>query len=199
MFSPVINGIIAGLSVLSLMLFLFFLLTINSRAMAPRGMIDEVTRLIIRGDYEKAADVCRRSRSVFMGPIVQRAIENAGKGHSVILDMIDSEGRRLADVVWNRISYLADISNISPMLGLLGTVIGMINAFFGLRRETGTIDSAVLSQGVGQAMTTTMFGLVVSIAALVMYSIIKSRATRTLAEAEQAVHNIADHLKRDEA
>ncbi|MEM9753560.1 MAG: MotA/TolQ/ExbB proton channel family protein [Planctomycetota bacterium] len=197
MFSPVINGCIAGLSVIALGMFLWLLLTVNARAMAPRDFLDEVTRLVVRGELEKASDLCRRARGVWVGPIVQRCVENAGQGHSVVLEMVQSEGRRAADVVWNRVSYLADISNIAPMLGLLGTVIGMITAFFGLERETGSINAAVLSRGVGQAMTTTMFGLFVAIGALVMYSIIKARATRTLAEAERAVNTIADHLQRD--
>ncbi len=196
MFSPVINTVIAALSVLAVGVFLWLLLTINTRAVAPRDFLDEVTRLVIRGDLDKAADLCRRARGVFVAPIVQRCVENAGQGHTVILEMVQTEGRRAADVVWNRISYLADISNVAPMLGLLGTVIGMITAFFGLERETGSVDAAVLSRGVGQAMTTTMFGLFVAIMALVMYSVIKSRATRTLAEAEQAVNTIADHLQR---
>ncbi|MEM8494251.1 MAG: MotA/TolQ/ExbB proton channel family protein [Planctomycetota bacterium] len=199
MFSPVINGCIAALSVIALGLFLWLLLTINARAMAPRDFLDEVTRLVVRGEHEKAADLCRRARGVWVGPIVQRCVENAGQGHSVVLEMVQSEGRRAADVVWNRVSYLSDISNVAPMLGLLGTVIGMITAFFGLERETGSINAAVLSRGVGQAMTTTMFGLFVAIGSLVMYSIIKSRATRTLAEAERAVNTIADHLQRDES
>ncbi|MEM1444426.1 MAG: MotA/TolQ/ExbB proton channel family protein [Planctomycetota bacterium] len=199
MFSPVINGCIAGLSVIALGLFLWLLLTINARAMAPRDFFDEVTRLVVRGELDKAADLCRRARGVWVAPIVQRCVENAGQGHSVVLEMVQSEGRRAADVVWNRVSYLSDISNVAPMLGLLGTVIGMITAFFGLERETGSINAAVLSRGVGQAMTTTMFGLFVAIAALLMYSIIKSRATRTLAEAERAVNTIADHLVRGDA
>lgn len=198
MFSPIINGLIAALSVIALMLFLYFLLTINNRAMVPPDLVDELTKLVVRGKTEAASDLCRAHRRVFIASIVQRCVENAGKGHSVILDMIDAEGRRRADVVWNRISYLADVSNVAPMLGLLGTVVGMIVAFFGLERESGTINATVLSRGVGQAMSTTMFGLIVAIAALVFYSIIKARATRVLADAEQAVHAIADHIKRHE-
>ncbi|MEX0744545.1 MAG: MotA/TolQ/ExbB proton channel family protein [Phycisphaeraceae bacterium] len=197
MFSPIINGIIAALSVVAVMLFLFFLLTITPRAMAPPDFIDEVTKLVIRGKHDAASDLCRAHRRAFVASVVQRCVDNPHKGHSVIMDMIDAEGRRRADVVWNRISYLADVSNIAPMLGLLGTVLGMITAFFGLEREAGTIDAAILSQGVGQAMATTMFGLVVGIMAMTFYSIIKARATRSLAEAEQAVHSITDHLKRD--
>ena len=198
LFSPVINGIIAGLSVLSLMFFLWFLLTINGRAVAPAGFVNEVTNLVLAHRYDAAADACRRSKRVFIAPVVLRSVENAGKSQSIIMSMIDSEGRRGSDIIWNRISYLADISNVAPMLGLLGTVMGMITAFFGLDKESGSIDSSVLSQGVGQAMTTTMFGLMVGISALVFYSIIKSRATKCLAEAEAAVHSIADRIRNAE-
>jgi len=198
MFSPVINGIIAGLSVLALMLFLWFLLTINVRAVAPAGFVNEVTNLVLAHRYDAAADACRRSKRVFIAPVVLRSVTNAGKSQSIIMSMIDAEGRRLSDIIWNRISYLADISNVAPMLGLLGTVMGMITAFFGLDKESGSINSSVLSQGVGQAMTTTMFGLIVGISALVFYSIIKSRATKCLAEAEAAVHSIADRIRNAE-
>lgn len=197
MFSPVINGIIAGLSVLGLIFFLFFMLTINRRTFAPSAFVDEVVKLVVRGDYERAGDVCRRAREVFAASIVLRCLENNKQNHSVMLDMIDTEGRRQADIVWNRVSYLADISNIAPMLGLVGTVLGMIKAFYGLQHESGGVDAMVLSRGVGEAMATTLFGLSVGILTLVFYSLTKARATRTLAEAEQAVHMIADHLKRD--
>mgnify|MGYP001820409929 CR=1 FL=1 len=198
MFSPVINGIIAGLSVLGLIFFLYFMMTINRRTFAPPGFVDEVVKLVIRGDYERAGDVCRRARGVFAASIVQRCVENHKQNHTVMLGMIDTEGRRQADIVWNRVSYLADISNIAPMLGLVGTVLGMIKAFYGLEHESGGVDAMVLSRGVGEAMATTLFGLSVGILTLVFYSLSKARATRTLADAEQAVHMIADHIKRDE-
>lgn len=197
MTSPVINGINLALSILALTLFAFFLLTINARAMVPADFVDEVTKLVVRGKHEAASDLCRAHRSVLVATVVQRCVDNAGKGHSVIMDMLDTEGRRRADIVWNRISYLADISNVAPMLGLLGTVMGMIKAFFGLEREAGSVDAGVLSQGVAEAMSTTMFGLMVGILALVFYSVVKARATRTLAEAEAAVHSITDHMKRE--
>lgn len=198
-YSPVINGILAGLSVLALLMFLFHMATINNRAMVPSDLVDELTKLVVARRFEQAADLCRRNRRVFIASIVQRCVENPQKQHSVVIDMIDAEGRRRADVIWNRISYLADVSNVAPMLGLLGTVLGMIRAFFLLETEPGTVNARVLSSGVGQAMATTMFGLVVGIGALVLYSIVKGRATRTLADAEASVHAIADHVKRDGA
>jgi len=195
-YSPVINGAILGLSVLSVLLFLFLLLTVNSRSMVPADLVDELTKLVMRGKYEAVADLCRAHRRVFIASIVQRCAENAGKPHALLMNIVDSEGRRRAEIVWNRVSYLADIANVAPMLGLLGTVLGMIQAFFTLETESAALTSKLLASGIGKAMSTTMFGLFVAIGTLMLYSMIKSRATRALAEAEQAVHSIADHMKR---
>jgi biopolymer transport protein ExbB len=198
--SPIINGIILGLSVISVMLFLYFLLTINDRAMVPPDLVDEVNKLVLRGKYEAASDLCRAHRRTFVATIIQRACENASKGHSTVLEVIDSEGRRRADVMWNRISYLADVANIAPMLGLLGTVLGMITAFLVAEGTELTLTTANrnLAMAIGQAMSTTMFGLIVAIVTLVFYSIIKGRATRVLADAEQAVHSVADRIRPEE-
>jgi len=195
--SPIINAIIAGLSVVALLMFIFFILTVNTAAMAPSGFIDDVTKLVLADKYEEAAKVCRLHRRIFAGSIIARCLENADKDQQVLMDVVNAEGRRRADLVWNRISYLSDIANIAPMLGLLGTVLGMIRAFFLLDTESASINSKVLSTGIGQAMATTMFGLIVAILALAFYSLVKARVTKTLADIEQTVHSIVDHLSRD--
>lgn len=195
-YSPYINGVLVGLSAIALTMFLWFLLSINGRAMAPADLVEQATKLVVAGKYEAAADLCRNHRRVFIASIIQRCAENADKDPAVLMDMIDAEGRRRADILWNRISYLADISNVAPMIGLLGTVTGMIKSFFGLSGGGGTVNAVVLSAGIGEAMSTTMFGLSVSIMALLFYSLTKGRATKALAEAEGAVHAIADHIKR---
>ncbi len=196
-FSPVINGIIACLSIFAVLLFIFFLMTISTTSMAPPSFVDAVTKMVISREYEDATRFCRNHSHVFAATIIQRCVENAAKPHSLIMNMIDVEGRRKADLVWNRISYLADLSNVAPMLGLLGTVMGMLKAFFSLEGETGTINSMALSGSIGEAMTTTLAGLALAILALIFYAIIKSRVTHSLATVEQLVHSIADHIKRE--
>lgn len=195
-FSPIINGIILVLSVLSLAWFLFLILTVNASMMAPASLTDEVTKLALRRKFESISDLCRAQRRTFTASIYQRLADNAHKDHDTLMQIIDTEGKRRADLIWNRISYLSDIANVAPMLGLLGTVLGMIKAFFLLERQVGSVDSLVLSRGVGEAMATTMFGLVVAILSLLFYSIIKARATAALAEAEAAVQSVADHMTR---
>ena len=197
--SPVINGIILILSVFAVLFFLFFVGTINSGTLAPQRFIDDVNKLVLAKKYDEAASFCRSHQKIFVASIIQRCVENAGKDHTVILDMVDSEGKRRADILWNRISYLADIANVSPMLGLLGTVLGMINAFFAMKFESLSASSSALSTSIGQAMATTMFGLIVAIFATFCYSIVRSRLTRSLASAEEVVHSLADHMKRGDA
>jgi len=196
-FSPWVNGCIAALSVLALLLFLFFLATVNPSRMVPADLVDDITRLVVARDYDEAARLCRRRNHVFVASILQRCMENASRGHAAIMEIINSEGRRRAEMVWNRTSYLADISNVAPMLGLLGTVLGMIQAFFALDFDSATAASSTLSRGIAGAMATTLFGLSVGIAALVFHSLVKSRVTRTLAEAERVVHSVTDHVKTE--
>lgn len=194
--SPIINTCILVLSIISLSMFLYFMLTITTSALAPRALVDDIKNMILKRRYDDAAALCRTHHKVFISTIIQRCVENAGKEHSVILDMIDSEGRRRADIIWNRISYLADIANIAPMLGLLGTVSGMIQAFYVLPSQSASINSRALAEAIGAAMSTTLFGLTVAIITTVFYSFIRSRVTRVLADCEEVVHSVADHIKR---
>jgi biopolymer transport protein ExbB len=167
--------------------------------MIPADFGDDVTRLVASKKYPEAAEYCRRHRKVFAASIIQRCVENADKDHATLLNIIDAEGRRRAELVWNRLSYLLDISNIAPMLGLLGTVLGLIQAFFVLPSQSTSLNSAALATSIGGAMSATFFGLTVAVASVCFYSILKSRATSALSEVERVVHNIADHMKRGEA
>lgn len=197
--SPIINGIIVFLSVVAVVMFIYFLLTINSRTFAPPGFIDDVTKLAVAKQYEQAAHLCRNHRSIFIASILQRCFENATRDAGHLMRIIENEGQRRAGLIWNRISYLIDLSVVAPMLGLLGTVLGMLQAFFVLPKESASVSSKMLAYAIGGAMTATFFGLVVAIMAVVFHSIIKSRTLRALSEAEQVVHSIADYIKRGEA
>ena len=198
--SPTINSIILILSVIATVLFVYFLTTVKGHTMAPPAFVSEFNKLVQNQDFKQGADYCRDHEHVFIASILQRCAENTRKPHAVLMDMIDTEGRRRADIVWNRISYLSDISNVAPMLGLVGTVLGMIRAFYQeLPEGSASISAGELSRHIGGAMATTLFGLTVGILALAFYAVIKGRVTQALADAEQAVHTIADQIKRDES
>lgn len=191
--SPYINGALAGLSVIASTLFLYLLLTVSTSSFMPAQFMDDVTRLIIGRQFDQAVHLCQNHRRTFAASVIQRGIENRDKDPSVMIAVQHAEGRRRAERVWSQIGYLGEIANIAPMLGLLGTVVGMIKAFFTLDTRTPSIKSTMLAQSIAEAMGTTMFGLIVALAAGVFYTILRGRATRALTDVEQSCQTLADH------
>jgi biopolymer transport protein ExbB len=194
--SPYINMTLLVLSVLTLIMFLYLMLSFSLGAFNPTRFVDDVTKLILSGQFDRAIHLCQNHGHVFGSSIIQRVIENRNKDHGVLMAILDAEGRRRSELIWNRLGYLAEIANVAPMLGLLGTVIGMIKVFFTLTTRTAGEKAAELSAGIAEAMGTTMFGLIVAILAGICYTIAKTRATRALVEAEQVCHTVADHTHR---
>lgn len=196
MTSPYINGALLALSVIAMLLFLFMLLSLTSASFNPPRFVDNVTKLILNRQFDQAVHLCQSNSGVFSSSIIQRVIENRDKEHGELMEILSAEGRRRGETIWNRVSYLSEISNIAPMLGLLGTVVGMIKVFFTLTERIAGPNVDKLSAGIAEAMGTTMFGLIVAIAAGVFYTLARSRAVRVLAEAEQVCHTIVDHTHR---
>ena len=103
----------------------------------------------------------------------------------------EAEGRRIAARLHAAVDWLADIAAIAPLVGLLGTVLGMFRAFGGIAADVSAgAKPMVLAQGVSQAIVTTIFGLAVAIPCLVAYAFFRRRAQRRIAELETAVEEI---------
>ena len=97
-----------------------------------------------------------------------------------------AEGGRIADAMMSSVDWLADIAAIAPLVGLLGTVLGMFQAFGGIASDVSAgAKPVVLAQGVSQAIVTTIFGLVVAIPSLAAYAIFRRRAQKRIAEIEE--------------
>ena len=104
-----------------------------------------------------------------------------------------AEGGRIAAAAFASVDWLADIAAIAPLVGLLGTVLGMFQAFGGIAADvTAGAKPVVLAQGVSQAIVTTIFGLVVAIPALLFHAIFRRRAARRIAELEEKADEISD-------
>ncbi|MGN0832176.1 MAG: MotA/TolQ/ExbB proton channel family protein [Kiritimatiellia bacterium] len=97
-----------------------------------------------------------------------------------------AEGGRIADAMMASVDWLADIAAIAPLVGLLGTVLGMFQAFGGIASDVAAgAKPVVLAQGVSQAIVTTIFGLAVAIPSLVAYAFFRRRAQKRIAEIEE--------------
>ena len=102
----------------------------------------------------------------------------------------EAAGSRIAAQAMAAVDWLADIAAIAPLVGLLGTVLGMFQAFGGIASDVSAgAKPMVLAQGVSQAIVTTIFGLIVAIPALVAHACLRRRAARRIAELEEAAES----------
>lgn len=104
-----------------------------------------------------------------------------------------AEGARIAERVYAAVDWLADIAAIAPLIGLLGTVLGMFQAFGGIAADVSAgAKPVVLAQGVSQAIVTTIFGLVIAIPCLMMHAIFRRRAAKLISALEIKADEISD-------
>lgn len=178
------------MSVVMVILILIFLLTIRRNAIVSDRFMNTAESMIQKRDYLGLVAFSHR-RNECMARITQKTLDftsnNPGIPFENIREIAQTEGSRQAGMLTSRITYLADIGAIAPMVGLLGTVIGMIKAFLEISaggkqgvREMG------LAEGVSEALIATAGGLAISIVALVCYSFFRGRVQKYIAELEAA-------------
>lgn len=138
------------------------------------GLAEKVAGLLLNGSEQEALKSAGESDSP-MGRILVQAIDARDLDRemleTVIVNTTDEEVRSLS----SGIQALATIGNIAPLLGLLGTVIGMIKAFMVIQQMGGKVNAAVLAGGIWEAMLTTAFGLAVALPVMVAHSYLMSR------------------------
>jgi biopolymer transport protein ExbB len=119
------------------------------------------------------------------------------EGHSqeIVAMRMESQAKRSAGELERNVAYLASIANLATLLGLLGTVAGMIVSFFNLK-ASGISDPALLAGGISQALITTAAGLTVAIPCLLFYHVFRQRVNRTLSQIEIAATDLQSYLSR---
>jgi biopolymer transport protein ExbB len=114
-------------------------------------------------------------------------MRNAPQANAELISKVaDSEGARQADLIQGQTQWLLEIATIAPMVGLLGTVMGMLSAFGAVASDVAAAKPTLLAEGVSQAIITTIFGLVVAIPAMMMYAFFRRRAAKLVAVLESA-------------
>ena len=191
-------NVIAGLSLLAIALLFFYLLSMRQGTLYPRSFIMEAQDAAEDGDLEGLRDLCLNNGSC-AAKIIGAALEQCEDGHVaehvVLRDAMEDEGGRQAGMMWQRLQYLMDIAVIAPMVGLLGTVWGMMVSFSGLESGVSMINKAdTLANGVSQAMYTTFGGLIVGIFAMAMYDLMRGRLNKLIGGMESACNSVLRRL-----
>jgi biopolymer transport protein ExbB len=130
---------------------------------------------IYAGDLDKAISYCAGQKRTPLVSVIKAGLINVPKGEDDVQAAMDEATLRESPRIERRTGYLAMISNVATLLGLLGTIIGLIHCFGAVANANPADKATILSQGISEAMYCTAFGLSVAIPSLVLYSVLQGR------------------------
>jgi biopolymer transport protein ExbB len=186
--APVIYSILSMMSVASMVIWLYSLSTFRAKDIMPAAFLDELRSLLAQEKYDEAKKLCEGKENL-LASLIKAGLTTRNLGPQVMIDAMKSEGKRASTAFWQRLSLLNDIVIIAPMLGLLGTVIGMFYAFYDVNRSIESMNA--LFDGLGIAVGTTVMGLIVAILAMMFYTTLKYRVVKTLSLVENEALNLS--------
>ncbi len=165
----------------------------QTRIIVPE-IAEAVETLAVGKDLSVAVAICERRPGPFAN-IVRAGLDHADNDWTIMRDVLEEAGRQEANLLTRRLGILETVAAVSPLLGLLGTVLGMIRVFATISLA-GLGNPETLSSGISEAMVTTAAGLIIGIPALVSYNWLTGRADRIIFELEFYSSKVLDTLRR---
>ncbi len=157
--------------------------------------VNMVIQLIHQGSVSKALDVCKLSKAAL--PVITRAgLLEYGKTPREVQNAFELAAMSEIPKLEKRTQYLSMIANVATLLGLLGTIIGLIQSFQAVAAADSSQKAALLSAGISVAMNTTAFGLIVAIPCMVFHSLIQSKTNTLIDEINENVSRIYQRIIR---
>ena len=176
-----IGYVIVGLSVAALALTLEQLFSLRRAAFSPHGMAEQLNELISRGEYRQAEQLCLENR-VLLTSLVRAGLQEIRLGYSAVEKAMEEAALFHGARLYRRIELLSVLASLSTMLGLLGTVVGLIKAFREVAESGGMAQAADLATGIYQALVTTVEGLLVAIPCMALFALFRNRLDQLVAE-----------------
>lgn len=158
-------------------------------------ILSRIEELLREQKIPEATTLCKRHQST-MTRILLVAILNYDRPKAEIKEMIEDHGRQEVPVLERYLTSLGTIASISPFLGLLGTVVGLLKVFDAMAQAGGVTNAAILSEGIHNALITTVAGLCVAIPCLVAYNYFTRKAEGLILEVERVSLRLLNILKR---
>lgn len=180
---------LAALSVIAVMLIVIYLFTLRRGAIVTGRYMTTADALLRKGDYYGLLAVSNR-HGEGVARVMRRMLDFLTKNPKATLaearEIAETEGTRQASRLNQQIAYLADIGTIAPMLGLFGTVLGMIKSFSVVASDIASTRPMLLASGVAEALVTTAAGLLIGIPAMAAYAYFRGRVQSLIADLEAA-------------
>ena len=182
------------LSMITAFLIVLFTFTVRQGTVVSDAFMNSADALIRKQDYLGLLAVCNR-RNECIARITAKTLDFATRNPTAsfeeVKEVTEAEGNRQSSLLLARIAYLGDVGAVAPMLGLLGTTLGMITTFHAISgKEYGGSNQLGLAQGVSEALLCTASGLVIGIPALIFYAIFRGKVNRLICEMEAATTHL---------
>jgi biopolymer transport protein ExbB len=185
-------------SVIALAIFLERVWALRRPAIIPDGYVDRLVELVRRGHTGEALATCRGSSGVPVARIAVRLLEDPAIDPEDARASAEEAGKREASSLYRFVEALGTIASIEPLMGLLGTVFGMIRVFQQVVYSSGqgAVDPGKLANGIWMALLTTAAGLLVAIPTYIAYKYLAGRAERLTMELEESAVSLQIALRR---
>lgn len=180
-------------SILALGIIFERLWSLRRSQVVPRAAMRRIESLVREGDLTAAREYCAQT-ATSLGNILMSGMEHAGHRRAVIKEIVEEAGRQEVVHLERYLNLLGAIASLTPLLGLLGTVLGMIKVFAAIS-AMGLGNPGVLAGGISEALITTAAGLTVAIPALAMHQFFEGRVEKYVSELEFFALMVVDQIK----
>ncbi len=172
-----------------------FLLDFRKEKIMPTALAEELRELLANGQLQAALERCRTEKCPLSNVVSMGLLDNDGDWNDIEKTLEDAVSEQAAGL-YRKIEILSVIGNIAPMLGLLGTVLGMITAFQQIAASQGAAQGPELARGIYQALVTTVEGLVVAIPCIAVFAFFRNRVDQCMTEMTASIQTLFLPLKR---
>lgn len=190
---PIIMIPLLILSIIAIYIFIERLVTIRKASKEDKDFMNRIKDYITDGKIDSATKLCQKTNTP-SARMIEKGISRLGKPMNDVLVAIENVGNIETNKLEKGFNMLATIAGGAPMLGFLGTVMGMVQAFFDMANAGNNVDITVLSNGIYTAMITTVAGLVVGIVAYFAYNYLVSKLDSVVQKMELKTMEFMDLL-----
>ena len=161
-----------------------FYIVFRANINAPAFMA-QIQKLIMANNIDRAIKLCNAEPHAALPKVVKAGLTRANRTEKEIENAIDEATLEVGPAINKRITYLSMLANIATLIGLLGTIMGLVLSFQAVAKASAETKAALLANGISVAMFTTAGGLMAAIPTLVMHSVIVAKATKILDDIDQ--------------
>lgn len=187
---------ILGASVIMVTFIIQNILSLRNEKLAPAPLVEALQNEITAGNYQGAWETCQANDN-YLANVLGKGLSRLGRGKEAVEDAVAELSLREATNIRTRNSYLSVIGVVSPMIGLLGTVIGMMKAFAVLG-SSGIADPRGLASSIGEVLMATASGLFIAIPAFISYYIFRNRSQMVIVYADDKINQLVQDIPYEE-